>query len=303
MKILCHCLAVLVWVTKVEPSSSAFVHRQAPLQNRHYVTVPEGDGNDCATQDVADPLSTHPFWHKSRSSKAIESHVLNSLDRIHDECTQASVQVVSEDPPLVIIHDFLSKDSCEAIIQRSKDTQNLQRSTLGASQNVDESRTSSTVWLRDDQCEGPLRLLASKLSSISGLPASHMENLQVVRYRPGEEFCLHTDHQDTFNDLACRGRLATCLLYLSPCLGGGETWFPGVQKDNEELSISPTQGSAVFFWNTVEKPGVENYHPNMYLNTDMRMRHAGLPVTEGEKWVCNRWIHPIDFGAGVRGMK
>jgi len=32
------------------------------------------------------------------------------------------------------------------------------------------------------------------------------------------------------------------------------------------------------------------------------MRHAGLPVGAGEKWVCNKWIHPIDFGAGVKGL-
>jgi prolyl 4-hydroxylase len=139
-----------------------------------------------------------------------------------------------------------------------------------------------------------------------------MENLQVCKYRTGDEFKLHTDHQDSFNDLGCRGRLATCLVYLTGSTTsadevgakrrGGETWFPGVREGEENLSIAPTQGSAVFFWNTIEKPGVEGYHANMFLNTDMRLRHAGLPVLAGEKWICNRWIHPIDFGAGVRGV-
>jgi hypothetical protein len=52
----------------------------------------------------------------------------------------------------------------------------------------------------------------------------------------------------------------------------------------------------------LEKPGVQGYDPLMFLRTDVRLRHAGLPVLAGEKWICNRWVHPIDFGAGVRGV-
>jgi hypothetical protein len=58
--------------------------------------------------------------------------------------------------------------------------------------------------------------------------------------------------------------------------------------------------TAVFFFNTRERPGMEGYDPEMFLNVDLKMRHAGLPVLEGEKWICNRWNHPIEYGAGVR---
>jgi hypothetical protein len=40
----------------------------------------------------------------------------------------------------------------------------------------------------------------------------------------------------------------------------------------------------------------------MFLNVDKKLRHAGLPVLTGEKWIANRWIHPRNFGAGVRGL-
>lgn len=130
------------------------------------------------------------------------------------------------------------------------------------------------------------------------LPPSHLENLQVVRYLSSQEFSTHTDHLDSFNDLTCRGRLATCLIYLKSPTKGGETSFPEFR-----VKIPPVSGSAVFFFNTKERPGMEGYDPEMFLNVDLKMRHAGLPVLEGEKWICNRWIHPIEYGAGVRGTE
>ena len=126
-----------------------------------------------------------------------------------------------------------------------------------------------------------------------------MENLQVVRYLSGQKFDIHTDHLNEFNDLPCRGRLATCLIYLNSNFTGGETSFPHFNAD-----VTPKKGTAVFFWNTLETPGNTNnvkYDPYMYLNVDDRLQHAGLPVLDGVKWVCNRWIHPIPFGKNVRG--
>ena len=144
---------------------------------------------------------------------------------------------------------------------------------------------------------------------------------QVVRYFPGQKFDLHTDHLDSFNDIECRGRLATCLIYLNSAVPndenengtpsaqtlssssvgtftGGSTTFPEF-----EASVSPKKGSAVFFWNTKERPGMEGYHGEMFLHADYKMRHSGDAVLSGEKWACNRWIHPIPYDDGiVRGL-
>jgi len=78
---------------------------------------------------------------------------------------------------------------------------------------------------------------------------------------------------------------------------GGDTLFPEFHA-----SITPKKGSALFFWNVLERPGSEDYQVDMFLNVDTKLRHAGLPVLSGEKWVANRWIHPRNFGAGVRGL-
>jgi prolyl 4-hydroxylase len=262
------------------------------------------------------------FWSQTRSKEEVQSHVLACLASVADQQAAAAtdptstlthpvvterVEVVSSEPPLVAIHNFISPQMCNDIIESAKENENWKQSTLGSEQKKSEDRTSSTVWLKDAECQDPSRLIAAKVASLTGLDTINMENLQVVRYDRGQAFNLHTDHQDTFNELDFRGRLATCLIYLSEPEMGGETWFPGLASNDDDsqeegIKIAPIMGSAVFFWNTMEKPGIVDYDPNMFLNTDIRMRHAGLPVDQGEKWICNRWIHPVDFGAGVRGI-
>lgn len=284
------------------------------------------EGNSLAFQagTTVDPTAT--FWGQQRTAIEIEEHIHASLactSGIDGQGQRHRVEVVSAEPPLVVIHDFLGTEHCRQIVKTAKATNAMQRSTIGSKQETSTSRTSSTVWLKDEDCPDPLRVIADKVASVTGLPYANMENAQVCRYQPTQEFKIHTDHLNSFNDLECRGRLATCLIYLEEPDAGGETWFPGtndrirVQDEDRDLSllgdavdqnmqdevkVPPTQGSAVLFWNTLQKPGCDDYDPEMFLHADERMRHAGLPVLQGEKWICNRWIHPIDFGAGVRGV-
>jgi hypothetical protein len=49
----------------------------------------------------------------------------------------------------------------------------------------------------------------------------------------------------------------------------------------------------------VERPGSKDYDKDMFLNVDRKLRHAGLPVLSGEKWVANKWLHPLPFPSGV----
>jgi hypothetical protein len=215
----------------------------------------------------------HDFWKKERSPEEVKSHVTACLADTADrqigispgtttattatatkEPTASSdvakerVEVLSAEPPLVLIHNFLPESMCNDIVQTAVDTDNMKESTVGSTQKKKKTRTSSTVWLRDPECQNPLRLIAEKVSRIAGLPPAHMENLQVVKYNPGQEFNMHTDHDEAFNDLDCRGRLVTCLLYLSAPDSGGETLFPGVQEGtqneiDDEIKIEPLQVS------------------------------------------------------------
>jgi prolyl 4-hydroxylase len=294
-------------------------------------------------QEIKDFVSDAVFspQQEQRSTFHSTSHspYNNNNNNINNQQEHQWVDVISSEPPLLIVHGFLEPEHCDSIVQAvnhddtdpSSDSKTtLTRSTMGASQTKSDERTSSTAWLREENCPLPLRTFASRTSALSGLPCMNMENCQVVRYQPGEEFKMHTDHLDSFNEFDVGGRLATCLVYLNDAevsleesgdsmgatmnqeyndsnnnndgreeeaFTGGETFF-----HEFDVAIPPKKGSALFFWNTLERPGSRGYTSSMFLNVDTKLRHAGRPVLSGEKWVANRWIHPRDFGAGVRGL-
>jgi len=248
----------------------------------------------------------HSFWGNPKSQEEIQSF----CERAISGCI---CEVHNVEPPLIALHNFLSQDECNILIDSAMHEGDFQRSTTGSEQETNNIRTSSTAWLRDDDEDSSksrvLRILADRVASIVGLAPSFQENLQVIQYSETQKFDVHTDHLDEFNHLECKGRLATCLIYLNSsegggrqpqtgqCFTGGETYFPDF-----DVKVSPQQGTSIFFFNTLERPGMSEYSDEMFLNVDLRLRHAGLPVTCGIKWACNRWIHPIQYGAGVRGV-
>jgi len=258
-----------------------------------------------------DRLDGADFWGKPRTKHEILEFVSHAVFQNDPEGGKQKIDVLSAEPPLVVIREFLSDSMCDEIVRAASNSGEMTRSVVGTEQASSNTRTSSTVWLYENQCEVPCRNFAHLASRLSGLPAGNQENLQVVHYGPGQKFDIHTDHLDEFNEHGM-SRLATCLLYLNTAesingqelrfdipkrgLSGGETWFPEF-----DAKVRPEKGTIVFWWNTLERPGSYGYDSNMYLNADNRSRHAGLPVLSGEKWVANRWMHPVDIGTGVRG--
>jgi len=295
------------------------------------------------SSQIAGLLDDANFWSRPRNSHEIIEHVsrildmdddiddmdmdMDGMDKAAQHEPKPRIQVISEDLPLLTIHNFISNDLCQEIIEAARKQGTLRRSTLGDDQSVSIQRTSSTTWLSSSTstssgqdgygsgsgCDDALQILKKKASRLSDIPTANMENLQVVRYNGnGEKFDVHTDHQEAFNDLDCRGRLATCLVYLNSSndgdaldgdddrdIGddasttkdnfmGGETYFP-----EYAASVKPRRGTAVFWFNTVQRPGMEGYAPSMNLDVDLSSRHAGMPVFMNEKWVCNLWMHPV----------
>ena len=301
-----------------------------------FVNAPAQDYLDTLSKNEVDDTNASNFWGEPRSDSEIidfiseavfngVSHYDAASNALNDDAPTVDqysrrIEVISEEPPLVIVHEFLSPEHCDDIMdavtgpEEAYDTgenakNQLKRSTMGAEQDESQQRTSSTAWVHPEHCPEPLDAFSERVSNLSGLPTENMENLQVVRYQPGQEFQLHTDHLSSFNDMDCGGRLATCLMYLNDSedtafessnnkddetFTGGETYFHEFDR-----AVSPRKGSALFWWNTIERPGSEGYDENMFLNVDLRLRHAGLPVLTGEKWVCNKWMHPLPFPSGL----
>jgi prolyl 4-hydroxylase len=165
--------------------------------------------------------------------------------------------------------NVLSEEECDALIELSKDR--LNRSKVGTHHESD-IRTSSGIFLSEDDENELVERIEKRIAEIMGIPADNGENLQILRYLPGQEYKPHFDYFQSPS--VTNNRISTIVMYLNDVAAGGETFFPALN-----LSVSPRKGTAVYF---------EYFYNNPALN-EMTL-HAGTPVTAGEKWVATKWM-------------
>lgn len=120
-----------------------------------------------------------------------------------------------------------------------------------------------------------IHALNRRLAAASQTDEECGEPLQILRYRPGEQYRPHHDAVTDDNQ-----RIVTMLVYLNADYVGGETSF--IQSG---LKLRGKTGDALFFRNA-DGAG----------RPDPAALHAGLPVTEGEKLLASRWIRQRAFG-------
>jgi prolyl 4-hydroxylase len=120
-----------------------------------------------------------------------------------------------------------------------------------------------------------IHALNRRIAAASGTDVKQGESLQVLRYRPGQEYKPHFD--------AVAGepnqRILTVLVYLTDDYDGGETLFL-----RTGLSFKGQRGDALVFRNALADG-----------RADEMSQHAGLPVARGEKLIASRWIRARPF--------
>jgi prolyl 4-hydroxylase len=201
--------------------------------------------------------------------------------RVQAADREVRIGFVLADPNVALVHDLLSEQECERLITMSsgKLTRSsvLDRRTGG--DEVSAVRTSAGTFFERGE-NAIVARLEERISALTGLPVDHGEPLQVLHYKPGNEYLAHHDWFDPADpgsaEVLRNGgqRVVTLVIYLNDVGAGGETRFPEIGLD-----IRPQRGSAVYF---------------EYLNAagdlDPRCLHAGVPVTQGEKWIATKWI-------------
>ena len=189
--------------------------------------------------------------------------------------------LVSIDHPRVVVFDnFLSDEECEKLINISKEK--LERSkTMGASNYAipeqNETRTSSGTFLKKK--ENPiLEIVDKRISKLINWDVKNLgEDLQILKYTPGQEYKPHYDYFDrefvekNRYKTGWGQRVGTVLLYLNEVEEGGQTIFP-----ETGINVHPKKGSALFF----------AYKDNK----DSLSLHGGSPVITGVKWVATKWL-------------
>ena len=145
-------------------------------------------------------------------------------------------------------------------------------------------RTSTNAILRSFQQDLVLHCIERRLAAAAGLPFENGEMTSVLHYRPGEEYRPHFD----FLNESAQGaagyhvsgqRVTTLLVCLNDEFEGGETRFL-----TPNVGWKGRTGDALLFHNVTAdgKP-------------DMNSRHAGVPVTSGEKWLLSKWYRAAKF--------
>jgi len=134
----------------------------------------------------------------------------------------------------------------------------------------DPVRTSEETgihWLIEDPV---LHAFNRRIAAMSETHVHQGEPLQILRYRPGQQYRSHVDYLAG----ATNQRTKTALLYLNDAYVGGETAFPSIG-----LKVKGGTGDVLLFRNAL---------PDGKL--DKASEHSGVPVLEGEKYIATRWI-------------
>ena len=133
-----------------------------------------------------------------------------------------------------------------------------------------------------------------------GIPISHGEPMQILRYRNGQRYETHPDFFDPRDraELANGGqRVMTCLIYLAslPASWGGATVFP-----DANIRVQPVAGRAII-WRNVRSDGAvdpSSVHAGALVRRPKRrfQGHDGdVSAAAHEKWVLSKWIRARPF--------
>jgi len=187
------------------------------------------------------------------------------------------------DTGLLMMDNFCTRDEAKKIIDVYRDQ--VKRSTVIHENNesvVHSYRTSSDIFIPLKDIFVPpeksnhsiLKELVYRSSSLLGLPLDYVEQVSVSRYRTGEYYKSHYDHDGSIK----ADRLYTVLVYLNDMADGegGGTIFPDLN-----VIAQPVCGRAVCWVNSDLDKSVRR-----------ETRHAALPVLKdgAEKWILQLWL-------------
>jgi prolyl 4-hydroxylase len=186
-------------------------------------------------------------------------------------------EILSESPRISCVRRLFSAEECRFLIARA--LPRLGPSTIvhpaTGRQVPDPIRTSDAMAFPFVEESPAIHALNRRIAAATDTAVAQGEPLHVLRYRPGQEYKPHLDALPNERNQ----RIVTMLVYLNDDYEGGETRF-----DRTGLTFRGARGDALIFRN-IDAAG----------RPDGLTRHAGLPVTAGEKLLATRWIRSQPF--------
>lgn len=140
-------------------------------------------------------------------------------------------------------------------------------------------RNSSGMNFGPTQEDLVIRRINERIATVSGTDVDCGEPLHILHYTPGQQYKPHTDGMPGEKNQ----RVWTVLIYLNGAYEGGATRFPKI-----DIDYRGSTGDGLIFHN-VDTRG----------QPDPDTLHAGLPVTDGVKWLATRWIRERPYHPGL----
>ena len=205
-----------------------------------------------------------------------------------------AAKVWNINPLVATVDDFLTGQECTDLIALTEGR--MRRARVSSTHDMDqvsEVRTNRDCSLKPDEFPQIMPVLM-KLGLALRMPVTHAEPLIVLHYQGGEEFKPHYDgymldgDPEILERFEAKGgqRLFSTMIYLNAVEAGGETVF-----DQLGVSVTPAPGRLIVWGNcmagTREMASLS--------------RHAGVPVTSGEKWAAVTWWHERPYGQAATG--
>lgn len=212
---------------------------------------------------------TESFLKKWNSLVLVPIPDENSVEETFEKSTQEE-QAASDlyKQTIKYHHDFFTPEECRELISYCDFNNLFDRSGVGSARYISTARTSFSAMIRDRE---KFNSIYERACSIVNCSKDQIEDIQCVRYLPGQEFRVHFDSDGSIL------RKQTLLVYLNDDFTGGETLFPEIN-----LIMSPKAGMCIQFVNLDQE--------NKVLANSA---HSGLPVKTGIKYACNIWISPM----------
>lgn len=221
---------------------------------------------------------------RARDTRAAELIDAMAIDDEGEPLAEPTREVVHDHPRIERLPGFLSAEECRyladlalprlapAVVVDPRNGQFIEDP-------VRKAETTGFPFVIEDPV---LHAINRRIAHATATTYEQGEPAQVLSYRPGEEYKLHSDALPGGGNQ----RVATFLVTLSDDFSGGATSFPRLG-----LELRGKTGDGLYFVNTDSAGQPEH-----------AMWHAGLPVTQGRKLLLSKWIReePLDL-AGPPG--
>lgn len=229
-----------------------------------------GNGTGCRR----DPKTAEKLLGKIRAADPYAAAQLAQAAKMISpaEAARLQAETLSERPLIRAIRGLLSPEECRyvTILARPSLQPSFVQDPATGRRIPHPVRTSSGMSFGPLMEDFVVNRINRRLAAVTGTDIGWGEPLHVLNYAPGQEYKPHVDYLPGTDNQ----RAWTVLLYLNQDYRGGATRF-----DSIGVEFAGRTGDALIFRNLDEEG-----------RPDPATRHAGLPVTEGAKWLATRWI-------------